>query len=112
MTKWIMSCIISSVYAVLFNGEASKFFRSSRGLCQGCPLSPLLFILVMEGLILLLKESKGEGNLSGIKVYIMIKILHLLFMDGVLIMTEANIILSEFSIGKTRAILGAYTSSK
>jgi hypothetical protein len=91
MTKWIMSCVNSSSYAFLLNGEATDFFRSGRGLRQGCPLSPLLFILVMEGLNLLLKESKGEGNLTGIKVSRMIKILHLLFVDNVLIMTKATL---------------------
>jgi hypothetical protein len=91
MTKWIMSCVNSSSYAVLLNGEATDFFRSGRGIRQGCPLSPLLFILVMEGLSLLLKESKGEGKVTGIKVSRMIKILHLFFVDDVLIMTKATL---------------------
>jgi len=58
---------------------------------QGFPLSPLLFILVMEGLRVLLKNNIGEGNLSGIKVSRMIKILHLLFVDDDLIMTKATL---------------------
>jgi hypothetical protein len=45
----------------------------------------------MEGLSLLLKNNIGEGNLSGIKVSRMIKILHLLFVDDVLIMTKATL---------------------
>jgi hypothetical protein len=68
------------------------FFRSGRGLRQGCPLSPLLFILVMEGLSLLLKSSIGEGKLSGIKVSRLLNILHLLFVDDVLIMSKACLI--------------------
>jgi hypothetical protein len=72
-------------------GRLLDFFRSGRGLRQGCPLSPLLFILVMEGLSLLLKESKWEGKLSGIKVSRIIKILHLFFVDDVLIMTSATL---------------------
>jgi len=42
MKNWIMSCVTSSSYAVLINGEATKFFRSGRGVRKGCPLSPLL----------------------------------------------------------------------
>jgi hypothetical protein len=57
MRNWIMSCVVSSSFIVLLNGEAIEFFKSGRGLRQGCPLSPLLFILVMEGLSLLLKEG-------------------------------------------------------
>jgi hypothetical protein len=66
MTNWIMSCVVSSFYSVLINGEAIDFFKSARGLWQGCPLSPILFILVMESLSLLLKDSRREGKLSGI----------------------------------------------
>jgi hypothetical protein len=91
MSNWIMSCVTSSSFAVLLNGEATDFFRSGRGLRQGCPLSPLLFILVMEGLSLLLKNSIVEGNLTGIKVSRLIKILHLLFVDDVIIMTRASL---------------------
>jgi hypothetical protein len=61
VTNWIMSCVVSTSFSVLINGEATNFFKSGRGLRQGCPLSPLLFILVMEGLSLLLKDkSKGR----------------------------------------------------
>jgi hypothetical protein len=91
LTNWIMSCVTTSTFVVLFNGEATEFFKSGRGLHQGCPLSPLLFILVMEGLSLMLKSSITEGTITGIKVSKMIKIVHLLFVDDVLIMTKANI---------------------
>lgn len=51
-TKWLMSCVTSANFAVLINGETSPFFHSGRELRQGCRLSPLLFILIMEGLSL------------------------------------------------------------
>jgi hypothetical protein len=91
MTKWIMTCVTSSSFAVLINGEASDFFRSGRGVRQGCPLFPLLFILVMEGLNLLLKQNFVDGLLSGIKVSRLTKILHLLFADDVLILSKASL---------------------
>jgi hypothetical protein len=90
MTNWIMSCVVSTSFSVLINGEATDFFKSGRGLRQGCPLSPLLFILVMEGLSLLLKDSEREGKLTGIKVSRTIKIVHILFVDDVIIMTNAT----------------------
>jgi hypothetical protein len=67
------------------------FFQSGRGLRQGCPLSPLLFILVMEGLSLALKRGQVEGKLTGIKVSRLIRILHLLFVDDILIMSKASL---------------------
>lgn len=48
--QWIMCCITNVSYSVLINGSKSSFFHAKRGLRQGCPLSPLLFLLIMEGL--------------------------------------------------------------
>jgi hypothetical protein len=45
----------------------------------------------MEGLRLLLKESQREGKLNGIKVSKTINILHILFVDDVIIMTKATL---------------------
>jgi hypothetical protein len=86
-----MSCVTSVTYTVLVNGEPSNFFHRGRGLRKGCPLSPLLFILVMEGLSILLKKGKVAGKLTGVKVARIVKILHLFFVDDVLIMTRANL---------------------
>lgn len=46
--KWIMSCITEVSYSVLLNGAPTPFFSAERGLRQGCPLSPLLCLLIME----------------------------------------------------------------
>jgi mannosylglycoprotein endo-beta-mannosidase len=85
-----MGCITSTSFVVLINGEATKFFQSKCGLRQGCPLSPFLFILVMEGLSIMLKKGQVEGTLTGIKVSRLIKILHFLFVDDVIIMTNSK----------------------
>jgi hypothetical protein len=68
MTNWILACVNSASFAVLVNGEATHCFRSGRGMRHGCPLSPLLFIQVMEILSLLLKTSQRQGFINGIKV--------------------------------------------
>jgi mannosylglycoprotein endo-beta-mannosidase len=85
-----MSGVTSANFSVLVNGEPSPFFRSGKGLRQGCPLSPLLFILAMEGLSLLLKQKQIEGKTTGIKVFRVVNILHLLFIDDILIMTNGS----------------------
>jgi hypothetical protein len=97
--NWIMSCVVSSTFVVLINGETSSFFHNERGLRQGCLLSPLLFILVMEIISLLLKKIQMEGSLIGVKVSKVIKNLHLIFVDDVLIMTKAS--LKEWLVIKT-----------
>ena len=49
------------------NGTSTRFFRSSKGLRQGDPLSLYLFVLAMEGFSGLLKKAKGRGFISGFK---------------------------------------------
>jgi len=91
LMEWIMSCVTSSSFVVLINGEATDYFKSGRGLRQGFPLSLYLFILIMEGLSLMFKKSISEGKILGIKVSKLIKIVHILFVDDVLIMSKENL---------------------
>lgn len=43
--KWIKLCITTPSFFVKVNGDLAGYFQSSRGLCQGCSLSPYLFVL-------------------------------------------------------------------
>ena len=63
--SWIQWCIGTVSFSILINGTPSGFFQSSRGLRQGDPLSPYLFVIVMEALSCLLKRAKEEGFLPG-----------------------------------------------
>ncbi|GJV12654.1 RNA-directed DNA polymerase, eukaryota, reverse transcriptase zinc-binding domain protein [Tanacetum coccineum] len=58
--KWIMAGLKSSRASILVNGSPTSEFSLKRGLRQGDPLSPFLFIIVMEGLHIDLKDGLTE----------------------------------------------------
>ena len=84
--NWIMGCLLSAKFAVLVSGTPTKFFNASRGIRQGCPLAPLLFILVIEGLSLLIKDARENGLIRGIKISSALALTHLLFVDDVILL--------------------------
>lgn len=63
----IMSCIKTVSYAVLINGQPGSF-TPIRGIQQGDPISPYLFLLCAKALSVLLSKAKIEGKIKGIKV--------------------------------------------
>eukprot|EP00253_Pinus_taeda_P027166 PITA_27166 len=88
---WIMACITTPSFSILINGSASDFFHSDRGLRQGCPLSPLLFLLVMEGLSHLMESAKRSRDIGGLRISDFCYITHLLFVDDVLILLNGSV---------------------
>ena len=58
----IMSCISSSNLLILLNGDRLDPFHPSRGIRQGDPFSPNIFILCMEYLAWLIQEEVSSGN--------------------------------------------------
>ena len=80
-----MGCITSINFSLLINGSPTHFFTASWGIRQGFPLSPHIFILVIEGLSLLLEDARKHGKVKGIKISKDLSLTHLLFVDDVIL---------------------------
>ena len=91
---WIKWCISIASFSVLVNGTPTSFFQSSRGLRQGDPLSPHLFVIAMEVFSSLLKRAVDGGFLLGCRVKGRseegVLISYLLFADDTLVNYKAS----------------------
>ncbi|RVW36396.1 putative ribonuclease H protein [Vitis vinifera] len=91
---WMWSCISTIKYSMLVNGVPAGFFSSSKGLRQGDPLSPYLFIMGMEVLSALISRAVEGGFIYGCRIWKgrgqPVNITHLLFADDTIVFCEAK----------------------
>ena len=78
-----MGCLDLVYFVVIMNGFPSMCFNASIDLRKRCPLSPFIFLLVAEGLSMLIKDAKRKGDLKGIRISKSFYISHLLFVDDI-----------------------------
>jgi hypothetical protein len=87
----VMRCVTSARYAVRVNGDLTEPVVPMRGIRQGDPISPYLFILCTEGLSCLLKKQEAQGELQGIKNgRLGPSISHLLFADDSIFFAKSD----------------------
>ncbi|KAM6552088.1 hypothetical protein CsatB_001896 [Cannabis sativa] len=91
-TKWIETCISVAEIKLLLNGSVVGKFSPERGLRQGDPLSPSLYIVAAETLSRLLFSKENQGLLKGFKLGRNgTPITHLMFADDIILFSEASI---------------------
>ena len=61
--SWLMLCISTVEYFVLFNGTTVGSIVLGMVLCQGCSLSPYLFIVCPKGLSAMIRDVEARGAL-------------------------------------------------
>jgi hypothetical protein len=89
--QWIMACVTTVRYTVRFNGILLDTLQPSRGLRQGDPLSPYLFLFVADGLSKILQDEMTNLRIDCLKVCRRAPVIsHLLFADDSLLFFRAN----------------------
>ena len=94
-SKWIdlvMRCISSVSYSILINGTACGNIIPTRGVRQGDPLSPTLFLICTEGLSALINRVVWNQLLTGISICKGCpRVTHLLFADDSILFYKASV---------------------
>lgn len=101
----IKACVTSVCFSVIFNGQVKRFFHASRGLRQGDPLSPSLFILAEDVLSRLF--TARLSRMDEFSTTLARFPTHLLFADDILLFLNAK----RHTITKVLDLLAAYSNS-
>ena len=86
-----MHCITSVSYSILVNGVAHGNIIPTRGLRQGDPISPYIFLLCANGFSSLIHDTARNHKISGVSICKGCpKITHLFFSDDSLLFCKEN----------------------
>ncbi|KAL0292059.1 UNVERIFIED_CONTAM: Transposon TX1 uncharacterized protein [Sesamum radiatum] len=90
--RWIEECVTSAHYSVVVNGGVHGFFAGARGLRQGDPMSPYLFVLVMEVLHMILQQLiEQDGEFRYHWRCQDLKLFQLSFADDLILLCKADV---------------------
>jgi len=104
--KWIKECVSTTTVSILVNGSPTDEFPMQRGLRQGDPLSPFLFLLIAEGLNVMMKSVVDNNLYTGYGVGLSnsVVVSHLQFADDMLLLGEK----SWANVRALRAVLNLF----
>ncbi|KAK6143157.1 hypothetical protein DH2020_023505 [Rehmannia glutinosa] len=89
--SWVMECVSSASYSICINGSIQGKFPGKRGLRQGDPMSPALFLLCMEYLSRLLKVRTNTLKFKYHPRCEALKITHLAFADDLMLFSRGDL---------------------
>ncbi|VFQ66656.1 unnamed protein product [Cuscuta campestris] len=88
--SWVMFCVSTPSYTLNVNGSHYAYFKGARGLRQGDPMSPLLFVLVMEYLTRSFQAAVNKGRFGFHPLCASMKIVNLCFADDLIVVCKAE----------------------
>lgn len=87
---WILTCIQSPSYSLAVNGGVHGYFKGGKGLRQGDPISPLIFVLVIEYFSRLMLQAVSQQRFNFHPGCKSLKLCHLSFADDMMIFCRAD----------------------
>ncbi|KAK6162199.1 hypothetical protein DH2020_002040 [Rehmannia glutinosa] len=90
-THWIMECVTSPSYSIKTNGSLYGKFAGKKGLRQGDPLSPFLFVLCLEYFSRLINLAANRDRFSYHPKCAKLNITHLAFADDLMLFSKGDI---------------------
>src|SRR4051812_45477106 len=77
--SWIYKCLSTPTYSIIINGQLEGFFEGKKGIRQGDPLSPYLFVICMEVLSKMLDKAFHDKKIQFHPLCSKIDLTHLCF---------------------------------
>ncbi|XP_013595094.1 PREDICTED: uncharacterized protein LOC106303347 [Brassica oleracea var. oleracea] len=91
LTGWLRKCVCTTNFMIGYNGRVQGYFKGKRGLRQGDPLSPYLFVVAMNILSVMLNKAAADLKIKYHHKCATSKLTHLCFADDLLIFIDGSI---------------------
>lgn len=101
---WMRTCFSSNSISILVNGSPTEEFVAQKGLKQGDPLAPFLFLVAAEGLAGLVRRGVESNNLNGFKLSESLSVELLQFADDTIFFCDGG----DRSVWCLKAILRSF----
>lgn len=88
---WVRKCICTPSFSLSINGVSAGYFKGKTGLRQGDPLSPILFVMMMNILSLMLNRAASLGSFEYHPGCEALQLTHLCFADDLLIFLKGTV---------------------
>lgn len=85
-----MECVSTTSFSISINGSLKGFFKGKKGIRQGDPMSPYLFVLMMEVFSGIMKKIIREDKLNLHPKCSPLHLSHLAFADDLLLFSRAD----------------------